>query len=317
MGNLRRENQEGKNALHLLSHRRHSRVRSILISFLRWGGSKLRSPFWKILLEKFQGDNALFLARGLAFDVLVCLIPAVFLLFVLFGFLFDSPQETQQYLTTYMKAMIPFSTQQVLRNLFAVVKAKKVFGIIGGIGLLWTLSRLFGSIRTVLDSVMEVEEGRGILQGKLFDLKMMFLGSLFFLATFLITSVTSLLKKVGPKVLGAKVLYLGMRGEFISLLLAFVFTVGMFFFLYRFVPYQRMGTKAAFCAALAASSLWELAKQGFRVYLLHVTDLNSVYGSFTLLFAVAFWVYYSCIVFILGAEMGWIWEKNQTDKSGG
>jgi membrane protein len=216
-----------------------------------------------------------------------------------------------------MKGMIPFSTQQVLRNLFAVVKAKKVFGIIGGIGLLWTLSRLFGSIRTVLDSVMEVEEGRGILQGKVFDLKMMFLGSLFFLATFLITSVTSLLKKVGPKVLGAKVLYLGMRGELVSFLLAFVFTVGMFFLLYRFIPYQRMGTKPAFFAALAASFLWEGAKQCFRVYLLHVADLNAVYGSFTLLFALAFWVYYSCIVFILGAEVGWVWERSQREKAGG
>jgi uncharacterized BrkB/YihY/UPF0761 family membrane protein len=24
-----------------------------------------------------------------------------------------------------------------------------------------------------------------------------------------------------------------------------------------------------------------------------------------------FWVYYSCIVFILGAEMAWVWEKRQ------
>jgi len=236
------------------------------------------------------------------------------MLFILFGFLFDSPRETQQYLTNYLKGMIPFSTQQVLRNLFSVVKTKKVFGLIGAVGLLWTLSRLFGSIRTVLDTVMEVEEGRGILQGKLFDLKMMLLGSLFFLGTFLITSVASLLKKFGPKVLGAKVVYLGVRGELISILLAFLFTMGLFFLLYRFIPYQRMKTKAALLAALTGSILWELAKQGFRVYLLYFADLNVIYGPFTLLFIFAFWVYYSCIVFILGAEMGWIWHQGIGEK---
>lgn len=217
-------------------------------------------------------------------------------------------------MTTYMKSMIPFSRQQVLRSLFSVVKAKKILGLVGIIGLLWTLSRVFGSIRTVLDAVFEVKEGRGIFQGKLFDLKMMFLCSIFFLATVLVTSLSSLLKSVSPKILGTKFLYLGMRGELISLLLAFFFTFCMFFFLYKFIPYRRMRTKTAFYAALGASVLWELAKQGFRLYLFNVVDLSKVYGSFGLLFALVFWVYYSCIVFILGAEMGWVWQLRSSKK---
>lgn len=270
--------------------------------------------FLSNLFKKFQRDNAFFLARGLAFDVLVCLIPAVFLLFILFGFLFDSQKETIQYMTTYMKPMIPFSSQQVLRSLFAVVKAKKILGVVGIIGLLWTLSRVFGSIRTVLDAVFEVEEGRGIITGKIFDLKMMFLSTLFFLATFMITSIFSLLKSVSPQILGTKFLYLGIRGELISLLLAFFFTFCMFFFLYKFIPYRRIDTKTAIYAALGASILWELAKQGFRLYLFDLVDLSKVYGSFGLLFALVFWVYYSCIVFILGAEMGWVWRFGSARK---
>jgi len=266
------------------------------------------------LYMKFRRDNAFFLARGLAFDVLVCLIPAVFLLFILFGFLFDSQKETIQYMTTYMKPMIPFSSQQVLRSLFAVVKAKKILGIVGIIGLLWTLSRVFGSIRTVLDAIFEVGEGRGIIRGKIFDLKMMFLGTLFFLATFMITSIFSLLKSVSPQILGAKFLYLGVRGELISLFLSFFFTFCMFFFLYKLIPYRRIDTKIAIYSALGASILWELAKQGFRLYLFDLVDLSKVYGSFGLLFALVFWVYYSCIVFILGAEMGWVWRFGSARK---
>jgi YihY family inner membrane protein len=116
--------------------------------------------FFSSVWKKFHHDNALFLARGLAFDVLVCLVPVFFLLFVLFGFLFDSSRETTQYLSPYLKSMIPFSQQQVTRNLFAVVKNQKVLGILGGIGMVWTLSRLFGSIRTVLGAVVEVKAGR-------------------------------------------------------------------------------------------------------------------------------------------------------------
>jgi len=212
-------------------------------------------------------------------------------------------------MTPYLKSIIPFSSQKVLLTLFSVVKAKKVLGLLGIIGLLWTLSRVSGSIRTVLDEVFQVKEGRGIFQGKLFDLKMMFLSSLFFLSTVAVTSFFSLLKKVSPSAIGMKFFYLGVRGEFISLLLAFSFTVCLFFILYKFIPYRRIQTRAAFWAALGAGILWEVAKHGFRLYLFKAVDLSQVYGSFGLLFALLLWVYYSCIVFILGAEMGWVWEK--------
>lgn len=264
-----------------------------------------------LVWRKSQRDNALFLARGLAFDVLVCLIPALFLLFILFGFLFDSSRETIQYMSSYMKALIPFSQQQVLRNLFSVVKTKKVLGIVGGIGMVWTLSRLFSSIRTVLDTVMEVKEGRGFLQGKLFDGKMMLVSGLFLLATVFVTSASSFLKTISPQIFGAKFIYLGMRGELISLLLSFFFTGCLFFLLYRFIPYRRMPTNAALNGALAASILWELAKHAFHYYLLNLADLTNVYGPFTLLLALILWVYYSCIVFILGAEMGWAWSRKK------
>jgi membrane protein len=265
--------------------------------------------FFPVFYKKIRDDNALFLARGLAFDVLVCLIPATFLLLVLFGFLFDSTREAAHYMRTYMKSMLPFSSQEVLRGLFSVVRTKKVLGLVGLLGLAWTLSRVFGSIRTVLDVVFQVREGRGFLRGKLFDLKMMFLSTLFFLATVLVTSIFSLLKKIGAQPLAMKFQYLGTRWEVAGIFLAFFFTVCLFFCLYKYVPFRKIRTSTALFAALGAGILWELAKHGFRFYLVKFADVNEVYGPFGLLFALFLWVYYSCIVFILGAEMGWVWEK--------
>jgi membrane protein len=140
---------------------------------------------------------------------------------------------------------------------------------------------------------------------------MMFLSSLFFLATVLVTSLFSLLKKAGANILGMKFFYLGVRGELISILLAFFFTVCMFFCLYKFMSYRRIRAGTALYAAFWASILWEIAKHGFRLYLFKVAALSQIYGSFGLLFALILWVYYSCIVFVLGAEMGWVWEQKR------
>jgi membrane protein len=81
------------------------------------------------------------------------------------------------------------------------------------------------------------------------------------------------------------------------------------------MPNRRIQTKVAFFAAFSAGILWELAKQGFRFYLFNVADISGFYGSFGLLFALVFWVYYSCIVFILGAEMGWVWEEKKAGQA--
>ncbi len=269
--------------------------------------------FFSAVYRKFQQDNALFLARGLAFDVLVCLIPATFVVFLLFGFLFDSPKETVQYMMTYMKSIIPFSSQQVLRTLLSIVKAKKVLGLIGFLGLIWTLTRVFGSMRTVLDSVFQVKKRRGTVEGKLFDLKMMLLSTVFFLSTVLVTSLFSILKRLSTGTLGRKFHYLGTRWELVSILLAFSFTVALFFCLYRFVPNRRIKNETALCAAIGAGVLWELAKHGFRFYLLKFADLGQLFGSFGLLLAIFLWVYYSCIAFVLGAEIGWALEKNRPE----
>ncbi len=269
----------------------------------------MRKPFLSALAEKARQDNAPFLARGLAFDVVVCLIPAIFLVFVLLGYLFASPREATSFMSTYLRAMIPFSSQQVLLNLFSLVKGQKLWGVVGFLGLLWTLTRVFGSVRTVLDVVFQVRKERGFLRGKLFDLEVMFLSTVFLLMTVLITSIVSLLRKMGAVTLATKVVYLGNKGEVLSVLLAFFFTVCLFFCLYKYIPNRRMATGTCVFSALGAGILWELAKHAFRLYLLKFANLSLVYGSFGLAFALVLWIYYSCFVFILGAEMGWVWER--------
>ena len=191
-------------------------------NFMRLVGTHSPYPFLSVLIKKIQRDNAFFLARALVFDVLICLIPAVFLLFVLLGFLFDSPKEANRYLTLSLKSMIPFSRQHVLRSLFEVVRAQKIWGMVGMVGLFWMLSQVFSSSRTILNVVFEAKKAHGIFAGMIFDLKMMLLCGLFFLATVLITSLAPLLKSFSPHILGIKIFYLGVTGELMNLLLIVV-----------------------------------------------------------------------------------------------
>ena len=63
-----------------------------------------------------------------------------------------------------------------------------------------------------------------------------------------------------------------------------------------------MPVKAALSGAVLASVLWEAAKQLFRWYILSMGVYDRIYGPLGALVALGMFIYYSGIVFVLGAE---------------
>ncbi len=62
-------------------------------------------------------------------------------------------------------------------------------------------------------------------------------------------------------------------------------------------------------SALMATIFWEIARQIFGYYLAHAAALDRVYGAYLFLVAVVLWIYYSSLMFILGAEIGQLYRE--------
>lgn len=94
-------------------------------------------------------------------------------------------------------------------------------------------------------------------------------------------------------------------------LISFVVIFLVFSILYVSVPVRKLGRKATFFSSLWAAILWETAKQGFGFYLHHFTTFGRIYGTYAIVVVVAFWIYYSSIVFIIGAEIGRLYSERK------
>jgi membrane protein len=75
----------------------------------------------------------------------------------------------------------------------------------------------------------------------------------------------------------------------------------MFYLGYRYVPRRRPRVMAALGGAVMASVLWEVAKQLFALYIKRFGLYDQIYGPLGVLVAFVMFVYYSAIVFVLGA----------------
>ncbi|HEV8673264.1 MAG TPA: YihY/virulence factor BrkB family protein, partial [Methylomirabilota bacterium] len=93
--------------------------------------------------------------------------------------------------------------------------------------------------------------------------------------------------------------------------LAIVFDTLLFVLLYRFVPIQRVPWSSVLVGSVTTALLWELAKQLFRLYIEEINVYGTMYGSLGVTIGLIMWVYYSTVVFVLGATLIRVLEERR------
>jgi membrane protein len=263
--------------------------------------------------QKLENDDIFFLASGLAFNLLVCFIPLLLVILSIFGYFLHSSQDILGYIKGYLERMLPNASPRMTSNILNLIKDRKLVGLIGFLGLLWTATRLFGSIRTVLDKTLESTLQRGYLKENLHNLVMVLITGLFFLSSIVLTSIFGLIKTF-PERIGIPwpgIFHFQWAAKLVGLGVGYFFSVLMFFILFRFMPSRRPSNRIALVTSLLVAGLWEIAKYLFRLYVNFINNFTAVYGSLGLLVVLFFWVYYSCLIFVIGGELIWLFQKRK------
>ena len=251
---------------------------------------------FRLALRGFVAHQGFFLAAGLAFFFLICLIPLLFLVVSAAGFVLSSETAAGRVIAQ-LTQIIPVYQREITRALLRIVATRRLSGILGtGILILFS-TQLFAAVRLVLNRVLGIR-GRGFWYGMAVDVVLIVLITPLFLATVAVTDLFVWFKAAvsGPIRIPRLLL------ELMGIGLGLIFSTAMFFFFYRFVPRLPVSFRAALAGAVLASFLWEVAKQLFRLYIVHVGVYDQIYGPLGVLVALVMFVYYSAIAFVLGAE---------------
>jgi len=262
-------------------------------------------------------DDIFFLAGGIAFNILVAAIPFLLLIVAIFGFVLPTiVEEPEQAAVEYVLSILPPSQTVVnfTRELVSgVIGGRTRFGIAGVVLFVWTATRLFGTLRTVLRYVFDLQDDRGIVGGKIFDAQMVILAGTLFLANTGITIGLEGIRAFGRDWLASHGYEeLPLVENVYAQLLAFAFIFMMFVLMYRYLPARRMPWRISLVAAGFASVAWELLKGVFAWYVTYVANYGTLYGRLATLIVLVFWIYYSAVVFILGGEVGQVYDLSRT-----
>ena len=261
-----------------------------------------------VALKKFGDDHGFFLSSGITFNLLICLVPLLLLFLSLAGIYLYSDQEVLNYVRSYFENAVPTLDPRIMKNIFRIIRDRKIVGMLGIGGLIWTSTWVFSSLRIGLNIVFRVEKRRGVLRGKAIDLLMIFLVIALLFTTLTFTSVITFIQKYPFSLL----VDLGRITRFIlRYLIPFFLTYWMFFLIYKIIPNKKVPVKPAFQAALFTSLFWEVAKQLFGWYVQHLGRFSMVYGSLGFLAIFFSWIYYSSAILLLGGEVCYLLEKSE------
>lgn len=285
-------------------------------SEMRWAMRDYLVRMWDNAYE----DNVLFLSSGVAFDVLLASIPFVITLVSGVTYVLNlSPAMSTAEITGVIDRMLPPHSEAlglpVHRIINDALRAHHALGIWSALIFVFLSTRLFASLRTVLAEVFDIEARRSLIRGKLFDIKMTLLATLLFGANTIVSAYLAIASSRGIELLqdlGLRQNVMGPVEYLVGRLVAFFFLVLMFFAIYRFLPARRVRWKTALVASTFTSVLFEVAKQLFSIFVRHFNTASVYTGALAAIVIVVVWVYYSAIVFILGGEVGQVFELRRT-----
>ena len=252
----------------------------------------------------------LFLAGGLAFNVLLALVPFVLLLISGLALLLGAnPESAARTVSDLMQAFLPNDSSTASALLDGIVndvlRMKGAVGTYAAIGFAWFSTRLFGSLRSVLALIFDGED-HGIVVGKIFDFGATLVATFAVVVYITLTTYLALATTQGAALL----VKLGLHESALSniayafgRLLAVAVVFGLFYALYHGLPRRRPSVRTALLAAATASVLLEVARYLFAV-LVRQSDPSSLYtGSIAAVVAVVFWAYYAALLFLIGGEV--------------
>lgn len=265
--------------------------------------------FLRDVAAEFSQDNGSLAAAAMAFFGLLSLIPLLLLGIGTLGYIIGSDRAftaVEGLLTQYF----PIGTEGLRQNLAAIRKSPGVVSGLGLLGLLWTGSQMFVMLQKAMNIPLGIKWEMSFLRTRIRAIALVLVAGILFVLSIGITwSITA----VRAFDIGISRLSNGLDPMWglLGTLVPFVFSLVMFFLIYKYLPTVNMGTVGPLIAGISAGMLFELAKWLFGLYATHFNRFTAIYGSIGGAVVLMLWMYYVSLITVLGAEVASVYRTHE------
>jgi membrane protein len=239
-------------------------------------------------------------AMGLVYTTLLSIVPFLALSFsVLKGFGVHDQLEPM-----LLSAMEPIGEQrfEIVGKLISFVDNMKV-GVLGSVGLgmlIYTVVSLVQKVERSFNEIWRVQNIRSLAQRFSNYLSVIMTGPLLVFAALGATAaVTS--SEFATQMVTLEPL--GWIFSLIGKMMPYLMIIGLFTFLYTFIPNTRVGFKYAFVGGIVAGIIWQTTGLAFTRFVAGSTQYAAIYSGFAVGIVLLIWIYLAWLILLIGASV--------------
>jgi membrane protein len=278
------------------------------------------ADFGRKLWKKAETDDVFFMAGGVAFNILLAGLPFFLLLVAGLGFLLGkSASASSSEVTRVIRDLFPDATpgsgsifDPLVRD---IVRTKGKASLFSALAFFLFSTRLFGSLRGVLNRAFAVPKARHAVINKLQDLGLTLGATVLFTLWIALSAYFVLARTRGVELLASMGLHsqaiMGTLTYVSGRFLAFALMSGLFFALYQLIPNRKVSRQQAFFGAITSAALFEVARLVFTWIIVRWNPASFYSGTIAAIVIVVFWVYYAALILIVGGMVSQIREEGR------
>ena len=251
--------------------------------------------FLGYIFRRFAKDKGTRVAASLSYSSLLAIVPmmtiALALLSAFPGFE-DSRGELQ---ASLLNNLLPSAELEISEQLNAFVDNAKNMTTIGVLALAVTAIMLLYTISNSFNSIWRVQERRPIFNLILVYWALLTLGPLMLGASLTVSSYGFAIAELADQS--------GRTSSIVTLLAPIFLGCTAFTVLFLVVPNRPVLFSHALIGGIVSTTLFELLKRGFGLYLQYFPSYQAIYGALATIPIFLIWMYLSWVVVLLGAEI--------------
>lgn len=256
----------------------------------------------KALINIFRKKDIFTLAAAIAFYAFLSIFP--FLIMLLYvSSIFLKEAVTVEKIKLYLRLFPPSVIDTVIANLESILQSGQILSLISFLFLVYFAFNVFSHLEQALNKILS--RGRKVKSWK---------ATLKAFTFFLITAFVLLVSFFSGNtflVLASRLEKIPLVDSYLVILLGHMVVETFFFALsYKFLSHRKLSFKSVLAGGFTATILWEILKHIFGVYIVRVKLYSVIYGSIGSLILLMLWLYYSTLVYLLGAGIAQELDKN-------
>ena len=267
------------------------------------------------VLSHLSKNHALLLAGGIAYNVMLSIVPLLTVLLAALTHLLDR-QQLLDIISTELALLIPSESQMITDQVAALIDNADVIGGIGILVLLffstWAFKILEGAL-AIIFARAKTRRVRGVVMSLLLPyLWIIVIG----VGLFVLTAFVGLVEAVSEADLRlfGRSISLGAMPPLVLKLAGFFTQVILFTSIYRVMPISEVSFKRALAGGVAAAILWDSLRRFLMVYFAKISMVNTVYGSLATVIIVLLTLEFAALIILFGAQV--ISEIQHSEEAG-